>query len=109
MSLPSQDVDRVTRWCATRLPESVRDAVRTECDVQDGFVTILESRIPHQGRPGSSWNRSPVARLQFAGTWTLYWRDRQGAFQRYEFLAPSRSVDDLLAELDRDPIAIFWG
>lgn len=107
--MPVTDVDRVTDWCRTRLPASVRDAVRTECEVAADTVTIVESRVPWQGPAGSGWSRCPVARLQFTGTWTLYWRDRQGTFQRYVFLAPTSQVDDLLAELDRDPVAVFWG
>lgn len=125
MTVPERDVDRVTAWCATRLPESVRDAVRTECEVSEDSVTIVESRVPHQRTPGSGWSRCPVARLQFQGPgpalaagaalptaprgwWTLFWRDRQGTFQPYDFLAPSVRVEDLLAELDRDPVAVFW-
>jgi hypothetical protein len=107
--MPEQDVDRVTSWCRTRLPESVHDAVRTECEVTGDSVTIIESRVPSTGSSGLPWSRCPVARLQFRGTWSLYWRDRRGAYQRYEFLAPSARVDDLLAELDRDPVAVFWG
>ncbi|HZI97441.1 MAG TPA: DUF3024 domain-containing protein [Actinomycetales bacterium] len=104
--LPPQDVDRVAAWCRTRLPESVHDAVRTECDVDDGHVTIIESRIPVQG--GSLWSRCAVARLEYSGTWALYWRDRQGNYQHYDFLPASGRVDDLLTELDRDPVSVFW-
>lgn len=105
-TLPAPDVERVSAWCRTRLPESVRDAVRTECEVDDGHVTIIESRIPVQA--GAGWSRCVVARLEFSGTWALYWRDRQGAFQHYHFLPPSSRVEDLLTELDRDPVSVFW-
>ncbi len=107
--VPVTDVDRVSSWCRTRLPASVLDAVRTECEVTGDSVTIVESRVPRSGQADSGWSRCPVARLHFTGTWALYWRDRQGTFQRYEFLAPSARVDDLLAELDRDPVSVFWG
>jgi Protein of unknown function (DUF3024) len=30
-------------------------------------------------------------------------------FHVYDPLAPSQHVDDLLAEIDRDPTRIFWG
>jgi len=39
----------------------------------------------------------------------LYWRDRNLRFHRYDQLPPSPSISDLLTEIDRDPIAIFWG
>jgi hypothetical protein len=33
----------------------------------------------------------------------------QICFHVYDRVAPSRSVDALLAEVDRDPTRIFWG
>jgi hypothetical protein len=39
----------------------------------------------------------------------LYWRDRNLRFHRYDQLQPSPGINDLLTEIDRDPIAIFWG
>jgi Protein of unknown function (DUF3024) len=54
----------------------------------------------------------PIARLRYTQatrTWTLYWRDRNLRFHRYDQLQPSPHIDDLLTEIDRDPIAIFWG
>ena len=33
----------------------------------------------------------------------------QSRFHRYDQLEPSPHIDDLLKEIDRDPIAIFWG
>jgi hypothetical protein len=50
----------------------------------------------------SPWNYSSRA-------WTLYRRDRNLRFHPYDRLAPSPSVDALLAEIDRDPTCIFWG
>jgi hypothetical protein len=39
----------------------------------------------------------------------LFWRDRNLRFHAYDLLASSPNVEDLLAELDRDPTCIFWG
>jgi hypothetical protein len=41
--------------------------------------------------------------------WTLYFRDRNLRFHRYDLAAPSGSVAELLAEVDADPTGIFWG
>ena len=54
----------------------------------------------------------PIARLRYTAattSWTLLWRDRNLRFHIYDLLPPSHSVQDLLAELDRDPTGIFWG
>ena len=111
--LPELDVARVRAWCAGRVPEHVRDQLRVECDVAARHLTILECRPPW--RPGDGrvdWTRQPIARLRYTKSrreWTLYWRDRDERFHRYDQLDPSPKVTDLLEEVDRDPTCIFWG
>lgn len=39
----------------------------------------------------------------------LVWRDRNLKFHRYDLLDPTPRIEELLAELDADPTAIFWG
>ena len=61
---------------------------------------------------GAEWTRSPIARLRYVkttGVWSLYWRDRNSRFHAYDLAAATASIEELLAELDRDPTAIFWG
>jgi hypothetical protein len=106
------DVQRVRRWCAQRVPEHLRDQVRVECDAGPGYLTIVECPPPWRKDLGPQWTRLPIARLRYTSTtrrWALYWRDRNLCFHRYDQLPPSPHVDDLLQEIDRDPIAIFWG
>ncbi|GHJ53383.1 hypothetical protein Nm8I071_26900 [Nonomuraea sp. TT08I-71] len=53
-----------------------------------------------------------MGRLRFTkatGTWMLFWRDHNDRFHRYDPVPPSADIAVLLAELDRDPPAIFWG
>ena len=60
-------------------------------------------------RPGM--DAVPIVRLRYTQAtkmWTLYWRDRNLRFHIYDLLAPSRRVEDLLTEIDRDPTCIFW-
>lgn len=93
--------------------EQVRSEVRVEADVEDRHVTIVESRPPWSKDTGAQeWTRNPIARLRYtasSGLWSLYWRDRNRRFHAYEFVPPSRSIEVLLDEVDRDPTAIFWG
>jgi hypothetical protein len=112
MPLPELDVARVQRWCAARVPEHVRDQVRVECEVGSQHLTIVERRPPGRADFGPEWTSFPIARLRYTAaskSWTLYWRDRNLRFHLYDLLAPSRTVEDLLAEVDRDPTCIFWG
>ncbi|MDQ2875188.1 MAG: DUF3024 domain-containing protein [Actinomycetota bacterium] len=110
--LPELDIVRVRRWCEQRAPEHARDQVRVEWDIGPRQLTIVECRPPWREGTGPEWTRFPIARLRYTpatGVWTLYWRDRNLRFHRYDQLEPSPSIDDLLKEIDRDPTAIFWG
>lgn len=106
------DVTRVQRWCRARVPDHARDQVRVETDVVERYVTIVECRPPWRADVGSEWTRLPVARLRYAKgarVWSLYWRDRNLKFHAYQRVPASANIEDLLAEVDRDPTAIFWG
>lgn len=53
----------------------------------------------------------PIAQLRYdpaAQHWTLYWADRNSRWHLYDEMEPW-TVTELLAEIDRDPISIFWG
>ena len=61
---------------------------------------------------GSEWTRFPIARLRYVKNtrqWSLYWRDRNLRFHRYDRLLPTPHVDEILIEVDQDPTHIFWG
>ena len=81
-------------------------------DVDAGPVTVLECRPPWQGHAESPWTRFPIARLRYTKArqeWALYWRDRNLKFHVYDLVEPTRNVETLLDEVDRDPTCIFWG
>ena len=111
--VPDDDVIRVQQWAAEAVPEHVRDQVRIEVDVEDRAVEILECRPPFDPeRMGPAWMRVPIARLRYIkrrNEWLLYYSDSNDRFHRYEWLAPSSNIRDLIQEIDRDPYAIFWG
>ena len=110
--VPDLDLARVQRWCAARVPESARHEVRVECQIGARDLTIVERRPPWRSDARPDWTSLPVARLRYAKTtktWTVYCRDRNLKFHRYDRLPPATHVDDLLTEIDRDPIRVFWG
>lgn len=112
MTLPELDVARVQRWCAARVPERARHQVHVECLAAPRHLTIVERRAPWRENLGPEWSSLPIARLRYTATdntWTLNCRDRNLRFHRYDQMAPTSQVEDLLAELDRDPTCIFWG
>ena len=110
--LPETDVARIRKLCAERVPDHVRDQVRVELEEGRQAVTIVECRPPWREDFGLEWSRMPVARLRYVGTtrqWTLYWHRHTGRWERYPLLGPTRRLADLLNEIDRDPICVFWG
>jgi len=110
--LPELEVARVQRWCTTRVPERARHQVRVECEVASGHLTIVERRAPWREKAAPEGSSLPIARLRYAKTtktWTLYSRDHNLRFHRYDRLPASPHVEDLLTELDRDPTGVFWG
>lgn len=94
------------------MPEHARHQVRVECDIAPRHLTLVERRAPWRQDYGPEWSSVPIARLRYTAatkSWALYWRDRNLRFHTYDGVTPSPSVEDLLAEIDRDPAGIFWG
>ena len=112
MPLPELDVARVQRWCAARVPEHARHQVRVECELAPRHLTIIERRAPWREDFGPEWTTGGIARLRYAastGLWTVFWRDRNARWHRYDLIEPSSDITVLLDEVDRDPTGIFWG
>jgi hypothetical protein len=83
-----------------------------EAVVSRGAVTIVERRPPWRPDDGPEWTSFGIARLRYngqRGEWTLYWRDSNACWHRYDRIDPSSDLTMLLAEIESDPTAIFWG
>ena len=111
-TVPELDLARVRRYCESRVPAKFREEARVEADVRASSVTIFDCRPPwHPDDAGADWTRTPVAQLRYdqsKATWTLYWSDSNRRWHRYEHVPPG-TMDGLLAEVDADPTAVFWG
>ncbi len=113
--LPETDVARVRGWVQARndaLPARARGEIRYELDVAERHLTVVECRPPWRPEPGTEWTRFPIVRFHYAKArrdWSTYYRDRNLTFHRYDPLAPSASIEELLAAVDADTTGIFWG
>lgn len=77
-----------------------------------GAVTIVERRAPWREDYGPDWSTSEIARLRYTAIrreWTLYWRDCNARWHRYDRIEPCSEITTLLQEIDSDPTCIFWG
>lgn len=110
--LDDADVARVREFCDVRVPAHARHQVHLEVEQTPQALTIVECRAPWREDFGPAWTRRPIARLRYTTAtqvWTLYCRERNGRWQPYPVLPPTPDLDELIAEIDRDPICIFWG
>jgi Protein of unknown function (DUF3024) len=106
------DLAKIRRFAEGRVPRRARHQVRLEVDVDGQAVTIVEHRAPWSPTIGPEWTSIPIAQLRFnrrTRLWQLYWRDADLRWHRYDGLGPTSHVDALLAEIDADPQARFWG
>ena len=113
--IPEPDLARLQGWIDDQnhaLPEDVRDQLRYELDVTDRAATIAECRPFWNPELSSEWTRLPVARFRFWSTrrcWSLYWADRNGKWHPYDRVDQTPHIEELIAEVEEDPTAIFWG
>ncbi|MHB8492528.1 MAG: DUF3024 domain-containing protein [Solirubrobacteraceae bacterium] len=110
--LPKLDVAIVRHYCEQHVPPHAIDQVRVELVESRGAVTIVERRPPWRKGIGPEWTTSAIARMRWntkTELWTLYWRDRNARWHRYDLIDPSAEIGSLLDEVDSDPTGIFWG
>jgi hypothetical protein len=110
--LPGLDVAAIRHYCEQRIPPHSLHQIRVEAQVDTRSVTIVERRAPWRREIRPEWTALGIARLRYVaktGLWTLYWRDRNQRWHRYNGVAASPNVLALIDEVDRDPTGIFWG
>jgi hypothetical protein len=111
-NIPELDLVRIRGFVDSRVPSHANHQVRLEVDVQGTAVTIVERRAPWRPDIGPAWSHFPIAKLKYSPThqeWTLFWCDHNLRWHRYDRINTAAQVDPLLAEIDKDPTAIFWG
>ncbi|MDY7101512.1 MAG: DUF3024 domain-containing protein [Actinomycetota bacterium] len=110
--VPDLDLARIRKWINRRNDDAPDGVVNYELDVSDRAVTVLECRPPWEPNGETAWIRHPVARFRYTKNrheWSLYWSDRNLKFHRYDLAAPTPHVETLIAEVEQDRTALFWG
>jgi len=113
MTFKELDLKRIEKavgnLCRRRSLPGMLDRVRIDYRVKGHEVLIYERRS--FGKP-SHWVEHGVAKLRFvatAGEWRLFWQRQSLKWQGYEPRSSSRQLEDLVAEIDRDPHGCFFG
>ena len=100
----------VGKMCRRRSPVHLRDEIRLAHDVAKYFVEVYEERPGWKNR--NHWTRMGIARFRYGRRterWHLYWMRQDLKWHLYEPLSESRSLEKLVAEVDRDPHGAFFG
>ena len=84
----------------SRAPVRSWPPLMTAQPISDARYTEKASQA--EARPHRCYTKS-------SKTWTLYWRDRNSRFHRYDPIEPSANVGALIDEIDYDPTGIFCG
>ena len=101
---------KLAQYCENRIPPHVRDKIKLKFKIRGNSVTLLEER-PSFLNP-NEWVSIVVAQFRFdpdTFMWTLYCADRNSRWHEYIETEPCKNLDDLLKEVDEDPIGVFWG
>lgn len=114
--MPFSDLERkrieqtVDDFCDKRSPVQLKDKLRLVYAVKGHEVVISERRPRWDNQ--TEWTETPVAKLKFirsAGKWRLYWMRADLKWHEYPGLSSSPRLDDLVREIDADPLACFFG
>lgn len=101
---------KLLSYCEQKVPLHIRDQVKLAFKIRGNSVTLYEQRPVY--REKAKWVDVPVAQFRFnlsRSLWTLFCADRNSKWHEYLPSEPTRDFDVLLAEVDKDPTAIFWG
>ncbi len=100
----------LSRFYDRRVLAHVQHQTRLGHSIRGRSVTLFQTR-PGFDEPATSL-RFPIARFRFnarTGHWSLYWHDANRRWRLYDGIAPTKNLETLLSEVDRDPTYIFWG
>ena len=114
MSLDELQKRRVKKimdvFCEERIPDRVKDQIKMDYNIRGNYVTLIEKRR-HYKNP-NEWTEQKIAQFRFNtenNKWSLYWWRHTEKWQKYEEVQPSNDLQELVNEVDEDPVALFWG
>jgi hypothetical protein len=93
-----------------RPPVNVRKDVDLSFRIKGQSVEIFEIRPTWLG--DGETHEIPIAKATFVRTrkvWQLYWQRRDLKWHGYEPLPEAQTIEEVVAEIDADPCACFWG
>lgn len=102
---------KIGAYCKRRVPTYAADKVNLSYKIRGNSVTLFENRAPWHPDM-KEWTSMAIAQIRYdnaTGTWTLYCADRNDRWHEYWDMEPTKNLDEILKEIDKDPTGIFWG
>lgn len=102
---------KLKEYCEKKIPAHVRDKITLSYKFRGTSVIIFENRAPWHPDI-KEWSSMSIAQMRYdgkTGEWTLYCADRNNKWHVYSDIEPTKNIDSLLKEIDKDPAGIFWG
>ena len=93
-----------------RPPLHLRREVDLDFRLKGQSIEIFEVRAAWQG--DAKMHEIPIAKATFVRTrsvWQLYWQRRDLKWHGYGPLPEAKTIEEIVAEIDADPCACFWG
>lgn len=108
--LTRRRVEQVVDAFCERIPHRARHQVRNTYRIEGNTLTVVEQRVSYYDP--NTWTDRPFARFEHApstGYWRLYCADRDGHWHLYTRTPATPNLEELIAEVKRDPTGIFLG
>jgi len=102
---------KIGEFCKKKVPLHALHQLNLSYKIRGNDITIFENRAPWRPEM-TEWTSMPIAKIKYDGKngfWKLYYADRNDRWHEYYELVPTKDIDKILSEIDKDPTRIFWG
>ena len=103
-------VKQIENYCDNKIPIHAQSQIKMKYSIRGNSFTLLESRVKWDD--DSIWTDMKIAQMRFDSDrmlWKLYYPNRNEKWMEYEILDAKQEIQELLNEIDDDPICVFWG
>ena len=97
-------------YCDQKIPAHLQNQIKLLYKIRGYDVKIIESR-PHYIHK-SEWTEHPIARMKYDAEsmeWQLFWGRASGRWEKYPNLEPTKNLQRLIDEIEKDLLYVFWG
>lgn len=97
------------KYCQEKVPLAWKCKIKLKYSICGNSVTLVEERLLFRSEIKRVKNLIAQFRYDYeSGKWTLYWRKGNEQWDIYTEVDPSLNLFDLIEEMDKDPLGIFW-